>query len=191
MTPARWPASPRGPTRRKAAASRGRRNTSRAGRTCKRTWPSPPRSNRLTERAKSAVADQTQRLTILKELAEVAKEFRNKENELFTAVTTRGQTDAVTDKMVFELSGIRNELAPPAGTLKDRKIALDRKIAELGGVDSFFGENANLRAGYERGVKEVKRQTELVKTLLAECEPFAPKKINTDLARQANLVSSN
>ena len=146
--------------------------------------------NRLGERAKSAVDDQNRRLSILKELADVAKQFRDRENELFTAVTARGQTPEATDRAVFELTGIRGDLAPPAGTLKDRRLTLDRKIAELGGVDSFFDENASLRAGYERGAKEVKRQTELVKTLLAECEPFAPKKLNTDLARQANLVSS-
>ena len=146
--------------------------------------------NRLGERAKSAVADQNRRLGVLKELADVAKQFRDRENELFTAVTSRGQTPEATDRAVFELTGIRGDLAPPAGTLKDRKITLDRKIVELGGVDSFFGENASLRAGYERGVREVKRQTELVRTLIAECEPFAPKKLNTDLARQANLVSA-
>lgn len=146
--------------------------------------------NRLAARIKAAVADQNRRLAILGELASVAKEFRDRENELFTAVTARDQPQEKIDRTVFELTGIRGDLAPPAGTLKDRKLALDRKLTELsrdpGGI---FDANVSLRVGYERGVREVRRQAELVNALLAECEPFAPQKLPTDLARQTGVVS--
>ena len=129
--------------------------------------------DRLAARVRRTIQDQATRVAQLGELADLAKVFRDKETELHAAVTSREPLEKI-DARVFTISGFRDELAPPTGTLKDAKGALDRKVAEMGGNPELYGKAFLLRASYERGVRELTACGDQIRALLAECEPFAP-----------------
>ena len=133
---------------------------------------------RLATRAHNAVRDEAARLALLAELADLAKQFRDKESDLFAAVTAHQPVEK-TDAQVLAITGVRAELAAPTGTLKDCKLQLDHKLADFAAMPGFFDKGMGLRAAYERSAAELKGDIDQIKALLAECEPFAP---NTKLA---------
>lgn len=130
--------------------------------------------DRLEARVRDSARGQALRITQLGELADLVKQFRDKEGELFAAVTSRQPVEKI-DVEVFALTGVREGLAAPTGTLKDFKGILDRKLADMAGDPTMYEKLFLLRTSYERSAREVGAELELVKALLAECEPFAPK----------------
>ena len=128
---------------------------------------------RLGKRAREAINGQSVRVAQLTELADLVKQFRDKEGELYAAVTSREPVEQI-DAKVFALSGVRAE-QQAAGTLREHKRQLDRKLEEMSADASMYEKLFLLRSSYERSARQVQACEEQVKALLAECEPFAPQ----------------
>jgi hypothetical protein len=125
--------------------------------------------DRFAISARDAVRNQGRRLALLGELADIVRQYRDKETELYNAVTSREPVEKI-DPAVFNFSN----------QLQDRKNTLDRKLAELGATGLFGKDLLLLVSGYERSTQLVRQHINIIKQMLVECDQFAPVNVPKD-----------